>query len=358
MTTYSKKILRNIIANFSRCPSNKDVLQYLFDKNKDKIKNLTNMEEFQLLKKQHLIKYSDSFYRKSSGKNQIYEICYETERILLEQEPTSKLIEIDQTNVNKLTYLTIPIKHYKKDTIVYHGTPYQMPLNTDYMPYNWVGNWFGTTYEESKAYAFEPSALYKYKVSNDFDVIHIDKEDDLNYLLVHIAFMETIIDKNNNDILSLVKYARGIETRTFPMIEKYNYTIGKNLLDSSGENQYGLFDKTNTTKISDTFKYPINIPSSGDGDKPLAGAICNIYNSKDTDSININGWEITDINHLMICNPTEVLVNISVENYENNVYCKGEPGYPNNLQSTGGYYFKYLKYKAKYLKLKKQNQSN
>jgi hypothetical protein len=344
MSSYGEQTFQSIKKYLKRCPTNKDVLQYLFDKNITI--PVSNLESFEQLKKQHIIKYLNSFYRKVGGLNQIYDICKDTDIILIDIAPTSGVINIDQTNVNQLTYLSIPIKIYKKDTIVFHGTTYQMPKATDHMPYNWVGNWFGTNESESKAYMFVPeSRLYKYKVLKDFNLIDISEENSLNYFLVHVAFMETVIDNINENILSLVKYARGRQTTEIPMIEKYNYTIGKNLLNTTGTNQYGLYDRTNLTKVADDFLYPISIASSGDGDKPLAGAICDIYNSKDPNSITVNGWEIPDIRHLMICNPIEVLVNISGENLDGKVVFKSDPEYDN-------FFKKYLKYKSKYLKLK------
>jgi len=136
------------------------------------------------------------------------------------------------------------------------------------------------------------------------------------------------------------------------MLEKYNYTAGKNLLNPTGSNQYGLFKSDGITKQADTFQTSLNLASSGDNDKPLAGLMCNIYNLKDKYSIQVNGWYIRDVLHLMLCNPMEVLENIAgskgiepstqiLRDFIN----KGTKGYDD-------YFNKYKKYKLKYLKLK------
>ncbi len=349
MSTFGKEQFKKIKKHTGKCPTSKVILQYLFDKYTNQ--TTSDMNSFQQLKKQHLIKYMDSFYRKTNGSDQIFEISNDPTKILLDQEPTSNIINIDQNNVNEIKYINIPSKIIKKNTIFYHGTPYQMPTTTDHMPYNWAGNWFGSNIDESVSYLFGEDdftpRLYKYKVTKDFNVINIIDETDLIYLLIHVAFMETVINMESEEILITVKFARGRQLRSgYPIIEKYNYTTGKNLQNPSGNDQYGLYDNTGTNKIADTFQIPIKLASNGDGDKPLAGTICNLYNSNDPYSININGWIISAINHLMICNPTQVLENISGSKGDTNFTPKDDPEY-------NDYYKKYLKYKAKYLQLKK-----
>ena len=344
--TFGKVQFNNIKKKINRCPTSKDILQYIFDENETKIKSISKMSEFQQLKKQHLIKYLDSFYRKYNDANQIYEICNHTDKIILDKELTSKVIDIIDINVINVKYLDIPTIPLKKDTSIFHGTPYKLPVESDHMPYNWVGNWFSTNKDESMSYIYgdiNETRLYEYNVIKDINLILFDKENSCEYLFIHIAFMEILIDKKNDDILIKVKYAKGTYKGNYIEIDKYNYTTSKNILNTGKNNEYGLYDQLQT-KISEDFWIPIKLASSGDGDKPLAGTICNIYNSNDPYSININGWQIIDLYHTMICNPTEVLVNISGEHNTPVKMLKNHPNY--NI-----YYKKYQKYKAKYLKL-------
>lgn len=224
-------------------------------------------------------------------------------------------------------------------------------------PYNWVGNWFSTIGSESKVYSYTeiPSdipRLYIYKIKKDFEVFNITEENNLVYLLINIAFMKTKIDHTNSAILSIVKYARATTSSGSPMLQKYNYTLGKNLLNKDGTSQYGLYDSSNETKISDEFEFPINIASYGDADKPLAGAICNAYNSEEEDSLKVIGWYINFIDHLMICNPNKVLENTSgyiFVNEPDEILIKKDE----HIEVYDDLLKKYQKYKAKYLKLKK-----
>jgi len=69
----------------------------------------------------------------------------------------------------------------KKDTSIYHVTPYKLPVESDHMPYNWAGNWFSPNKVESLAYMFTgdvpENRLYEYKVSKDINLILFDEED-------------------------------------------------------------------------------------------------------------------------------------------------------------------------------------
>jgi hypothetical protein len=344
----------NEIKNFKKQETiiNSDIIDYLFDKIKPT--KINNLEEFRKLKKQHIIKYDCFYFRKVNGEDKIYKICVNLNRILLDKENDDSNIDITLSNVAKLSYLEIPTKLVTKNTEVYHGTWYQLPIMSDHMPHNWAGNWFGIDLGESLSYTFGDgnARLYKYKVKEDFNVLNIPNETGIEYFFIHIAFMEIKIE--DNDIKIKVEYARGINKPSGIMIDKYNYTEGKNILKPCGNNQYGLFNDDNL-KISDNFFTTINLASSGDNDKQLAGSVCNIYNSRnDLFSIQINGWMIEEINHLMICNPLEVLENIAgskgfgLDGNISSFIDKGTKGYTD-------YFQKYIKYKTKYLNLKKLN---
>jgi len=72
--------------------------------------------------------------------------------------------------------------------------------------------------------------------------------------------MEILIDKENDDILIKVKYAKGTYKGNYIDIDKYNYTTSKNLLNINNDN--GLYNQLGTKESLD-FWVPIKLASSG-----------------------------------------------------------------------------------------------
>jgi hypothetical protein len=140
-------------------------------------------------------------------------------------------------------------------------------------------------------------------------------------------------------------------------IGKYDYTIGKNILNPAGISPTGLYIKdinNEDVKIKDNYYDLLKLPSEGDGDKPLASKICDLVNSQNNFSLKIRGWLIKNVGHLMFCGQLGYIKNIGATgkypeidlHLDTLIFTpKTEPDY--NI-----YYKKYLKYKNKYKVLK------
>jgi hypothetical protein len=194
---------------------------------------------------------------------------------------------------------TISVKY------VYHGTSY--PYGYINAPYNFYGNWFTLGLDEESeqnnfAIPFESSAygisnapflIYKYKIKNEMLVFHFNNEYEIEkYFSLFILYFK-IKFCNNNNILSIKYYDTHTIRGTANNIEKYNYTQYKNLIN------------LNNQQIPFSTEWQIiKLPSSGDGDKSLAGKICDLYNSDVNHQTNkVSGWVIGGLLHLQNCNP-------------------------------------------------------
>lgn len=332
--------------------NNKNVLLYFFDnfeitKTKTKIKN---ENEINTLTQQNIIKFKNSFYRKSNTPNVIYNICEIDNVILLDETDDCTKIIIDNSNYQFIEYISFPLTKINIDNILYHGTPYQMPSDSNHAPYNWYGNWFSPSLDESSTYMCgingEERRLYIYRTTQSFNILNINNEGSLLYVLICIAFLKTIIDNTNHAICIYTNKTIGVQRNQIVDLEKYDYTIRKNLLRPDLQDDFGLFNVQND-KLEDGFVLPIKMASSGDGDKPLAAEICSINNENlPNNKMKINGWSISDVNHIMICNPKSVLENIAGSSDGKTFR------YDTKSADYNAYFKKYLKYKTKYNQLK------
>jgi hypothetical protein len=237
---------------------------------------------------------------------------------------------------------------------VFHGTAYSMNENTEYAPYNYYGNWFTLGINElsdddeknfggeSIAYMGDQSQqtissqyLYHYKLKTNIDLLYFPENNHMDYLLAHMMFFDTccssikefetngrtfldirrdnngnIIPASQKEISSVIfKDNFTIRSGQTKMIEKYNYTLTKNLLNIH-ENPPN-FTTSNWAVIKSELM--------DDGDKGLAGVVCNAYNNfKKTgtkvrhNSLIIHGWCVKNIMYLMSCDPKEILENTGI----------------------------------------------
>lgn len=368
---YSKIQAEQKVSNVSSI----NILNYLFTKLASLITSITTINEFNLLKNQHIIKYDNLYYKKNNNNDYIYNICSNYDSIDMNNNlaTTVPCIEIKNIDIIKLKYLKPCILTIKQDTQLYHGTGYQMPIESDHSPYNMYGNWYEFPYiigktlnydvkkfkavGESKAYAYsgdykKPVAprIYTYKVIKDFNILYIETETGIEYLFAHVMFMPILIKDNTIQITTSKTMGKLFGPNDIDL-EKYNYTESKNIIDSTKLiPQFGLYNKDGTY-INQSFSIPLKLASSGDGDKPLASEICDIlHNGLSTYNLSISGWVIGSINHLMYCGKIGYIENISAVGKDsdfNKVTNKGDPTY-------NAYYKKYIKYKIKYLNLQKQ----
>jgi hypothetical protein len=351
------------------------ILDYIFKKFISNVQTIINISFFKYIKRQHLIKYENNYYRKVDGKDQIFRINYENK--IYYDNILKSIINITVDNVNKLTYLKPAIGTIKKDTIIYHGIGYQRPVSTDHTPYNWYGNWYDFPYEYIDSYVVsipnkpttslkylystkEPR-LYQYKISNNFNVLLFDENIDSNtYLLFSIMFLDIAILHEGIHIKTNMTKGNLIldEVPIRIDIGKYDYTIGKNILNPAGISPTGLYikdDKNEDVQIKKEYYVLLKLPSEGDGDKPLASKICDLVNNQNIYSLDIKGWLIKDVRHLMFCGQLGYIENIGAtgKNKEKELYSDSFNFTPKTELDYNIYYKKYLKYKNKYKVLKK-----
>jgi hypothetical protein len=164
------------------------------------------------------------------------------------------------------------------------------------------GNWYSMDVGESSGYMAGNSCqkMYQYKTKRDINLYYLNDDKDLEYWLLYAQYFDLKVD---SDDLYKIKFHDEFTIRSANnIIEKYNYTEFKNLKSS---NKPVLFPST-------TKKWEfIKLATSGDGDKPLAAKICYLqHNNSDNIHIVANGWEINQINHIMLCN----IDNLNLEN--------------------------------------------
>lgn len=226
---------------------------------------------------------------------------------------------------------------------VYHGTAYTMKEAAEYAPYNYYGNWFTLGLDdnynkggESLAYMSDQSKqnvmtsyLYEYKLKKSTNVLYFPENNQIDYLFAHMMYFDTsiaIVDEtssklrikldsstnkpfiptNNTTINSIIF----CDTHTMrqpidAMILKYNYTINKNLLDTS-------LPEPNFTK---GYWSVIKSELTDDGDKGLAGILCDYNNSSyltTSPRLKVDGWVVKNIYYLMSCDPKSILENLGV----------------------------------------------
>ena len=258
---------------------------------------------------------------------------------------------------------------------IFHGTSYQFPNKT---PYNLYGNWFTFGIKESiynqnmsdtndralsinKSKAGEsvsyigdqnnlllesPGYIYNYNLKKESQVFLFRHSVGIEYLLIHLMYFDVTIsqytDTLNKDIIlktdgncinpevgknNSIVFKNNFTVRNKKnQISKYNYTLYKNLINLS--QPIPPFSNSWNIILSET---------GDDGDKPLAGKLCDIANSKMIDNnINITGWLVQELTYLMSCNPSDILdfkgIYININNiFDNMIYDKQLLSYIKNI---------------------------
>jgi hypothetical protein len=287
-------------------------------------------------KKTNYLYYRLVSYDKSQKKLKLKEICdVANDTIHYSSLDISSNLPVREFDLNvdrdgkKLCILSTPINTLKPDSshYIYHGTGYRMPEESDRSPYNKFGNWYIYTTkdnpQETESYTYitkDIGFLYTYKLKNElkyYDATVIDGTPEYdNYVFLFIMHFDIkigyyddssdnlkyLLNDPNKTLMNkraLLYYDTHTMRTATGQIEKYNYTQYENLL------------KPDNKKIVFT---PLWVPIrsySGDGDKPLAAKICEMYNDKKhsmgTWKLNMGPYE----SHLMICNPIKLLENVS-----------------------------------------------
>jgi len=136
--------------------------------------------------------------------------------------------------------------------------------------------------------------LYEYEIKKELNCIYFFSENQMKdkiyaYVLAHLIYFDFEVRADGFYIYS--KYVMLDDTTD--QINKYNYTVHKNLLNTGSSNP--------------PFKekwIKLKTESDGDGDKPLAALLCKLKYDKE---INIDGWIINELLHFMICSPKDFL---------------------------------------------------
>ena len=300
------------------------------------------------------------------------------------------------------------------DEIIYHGSRYKYGMinypdefsvkpdgtymafggnkeRLEYRPYNYIGNWFSGNADSVAGYAVNYDdnlkiRVYKYKIREQFNVINLIKESNDNYWKHQLMFVKTLVrDQNIFNITSQTRLhcldgdvereERQEESKKNKeekkcadgktSISKFNYTNFRNLRNLKKPSAAGLYNYEKMynkvdNKLSDDGEIEMKCATSGDGDKIFSSELCYLYHNQIDNDYNINGWkwEEGQINHFMICDTTKIdLISASKDmGFFNNRGTFIEKGTKEFLD--GDYFKKYLKYKNKYIKLKKILQSS
>ena len=264
-------------------------------------------------------------------------VCYYT------NNPTDLLNTITinyNDDDNNICVLSLNTKILKESDIysIYHGTGRRMPSASDYAPYNLYGNWF--MYDTSSSHGIQTESttyltkplinyLYRYKLKHDITVYNIDMQEGTeiidSYIFLHIMFFNITIGSYNfiqipgmdRQIIfnqsdteysnkTLLFYDDKSKRTAANIIDKYNYTNYKNLIDR---------DKPKFTFSDPSWQFILGY--TGDGDKPIAAKLCETYNENLINPNNhILGWYLNvgkpTSHHLMLCNPMETIENTNV----------------------------------------------
>lgn len=338
---FGTAILRKITPQ----PNNmRSLLNYFSDKNnflyKD-INTLWNNEKYSTVKYEHIIKYNNNYYRRVRFNVNlpilvIRKMLSDDNNESLYDELIGDEIQLDISTeaINRqLIIIGVPIYEFKSgDNLflrcnilnkkcevknVYSGSDYIFPIASKYTPYNYYGNWLtiginqssfndnmtlGFTNEEattrseggeSTSYFVKnnsPGYIYKYKIEEPVNCLYFDEEDNFSYLLAHLMYFNCKID------IGSILYKDNYTVRDARKnIDKYNYTQYKNNLQP---------DKP-IPPFAPMDWYILKNASSGDGDKSLAAKMCS--REKNNEHLNVDGWIIKDLLHLMSCVPSSFL---------------------------------------------------
>ena len=305
-------------------------------------------------------------------------------------------VDYDQNRYKPKFKNTIAVKN------LYNGTSYTYPIESGYNPFNKYGNWYAMGLDkpsyncnnnkdsilpaESLGYLNKEKSVnyvYKYKIIKPLKMFYINSDTftdiSKDYVIGFLQFFKFKII--NNEWKYYDTYSMRDDKGS---IQKYNYTLFANNINNN--NNKLIFNNDYQTLAT---------ASQGDGDKPLAAKICDLFNDN---KIKVNGWIIKNILHLMNCNAKDYIENegcyikiandIPDKNVEKilndlktnnniidntkNAYGYGETFYyvnkdklpnlydilNNNNIMGGGYYDKYMKYKKKYSNLKNKKIEN
>jgi len=287
-------------------------------------------------------------------------------------------LELNTINQKNICILSIPIITIKNSaniflkcsTIecsasdIFHGTAYQFPDKT---PYNFYGNWFTFGIKESlysqniretndislsinKSKAGEsatyitdqsnlslksPGYIYNYNLKKPSQFFLLRHSVGIEYLLIHLMYFDVTIsqykDGMNKDIIlksdgtcinpeagknNSIVFKNNFAVRNKNnQIDKYNYTLYKNLLNLSQP----------IPPFSSSWNM-IQSETADDADKPLAAKLCNIA-SMSGNNVEITGWIVQELTYFMSCNPPDILnfkgIYINVDDiFSNKMYDK------------------------------------
>jgi len=256
---------------------------------------------------------------------------------------------------------------------LYNGSSYAYPKTSGYQPYSCLGNWYQAPaldagkaalaaqmfewervdkgskgwqnwaqaiyrrpnesrgYDVSEGKKFLPFILTNYIVEEPLFLYDIKKEDDNNYIVLHLQYFNCRINSTKNPIenYNLFEiYSDKIYREDSSLLDgrpkKYNYSINANLLNDCSKHY------SNKEKPKRGW-YGIKTASDGDGDKALAAEICMKKNTTPSEIENIDGWYISQLLHLMRCGIDKVRADgFSVKLFEN------KPGNPTENEEGEG----------------------
>jgi hypothetical protein len=328
------------------------------------------------------------FYRKYGTKfyNPIVEIktdILDKEIITNRYEEGYKLIDLPENCYYGI--IKADIIQYEENSILYHGSNRRLGVDEDefdssynYKPYNLIGNWFTPDINATIGYTGRENVrIYEYKTNKKLKLLNLETEESIAYFIHHILFIKTFI--LDEKIYFLVNLSRGYcitdeitkvadvdgalveklrrdkkceDNKT--QLAKYDYSKFKNL-KKDNRSPYGLYivqkDYENQNNfLNENFISEFKSASQGDGDKILASELCNLLHSDNEDDYKIYGWKLAigEVLHIMICDTQYINLVRGFGPKEDEFVYKDEEKF-----KTDKYFKKYIKYKNKYINLKK-----